>query len=290
MAQRKPVKKLSKSFGGTKGKLPTLVTVPMPSDTISGSYISAGWLLSQMDLAAGGHSYKHIGGRSVTVGVEAMSFRKPVFVGDDVRIYTRVVRQGKTSVSIKVESWASRRYAKTVEKVTEGTFTFVAIDVNHRPVEIKRKVPAKLKNKPAPARSPQNGPLVLQTPPNLPDYALSIRTIPLPRDTNYLGDIFGGWILSQMDLACKKEAEKYINMRAATVGLESMTFHKPIHVGDEVSLYVKIVRTGNTSIALNVQSWALRAGTKDHVKVTEGTFTFVAFDANHNKTPIGPRP
>lgn len=287
MPTPKKAQKASTSFSATKGKLPTLAVIPMPADTINDNFISAGWILSQMDMAGGLHSYHYIGGRLVTVGVEAMSFHKPVYVGDHVNIFTDVVRQGRTSLTIRVESWATRRATGIKEKVTGGEFTFVAIDAAHKPVPITRPPPPGFVNQPSPPRPVSSpGPVVLPDPPDLPGHNLSVRTIPLPRDTNYLGDIFGGWILSQMDMACISEAVKLTGQRMATVGVKAMTFVKPVHVGDEVSLYTKVVHTGTTSVGVNVQSWAYRRDTKQYEKVTEGTFSYVAIDNNHRKTPI----
>ncbi len=121
-----------------------------------------------------------------------------------------------------------------------------------------------------------------------PDYdnSPSLRTIAMPADTNANGDIFGGWLLSQMDLAGSIIASKTSKTRVATVGIEAMSFHKPVLVGDEVSCYCKVERIGRTSIAVHIESWA-RARLGDHAhKVTEGTFTYVAIDDNHRPTPV----
>lgn len=120
-----------------KGRTPTLRTVPMPADANVDGDIFGGWILSQMDLAAGLRANEYTRGRVVTVGIDAMSFHKPVFIGDEVGFYTEIVKVGRTSVTIKVESW-SRRRANWDEhlKVTEGIFTFVAVDRERKPVEV----------------------------------------------------------------------------------------------------------------------------------------------------------
>ena len=110
--EKEDKKELKKAYE----KALTLQMIPMPADTISEDFISAGWLMAQMDLAGGRRAYEYVGGRAVTVGVESMSFKKPVFVGDLVSFYTEVVKQGRTSLTIKLESWADRRSNGTCEK------------------------------------------------------------------------------------------------------------------------------------------------------------------------------
>ena len=119
-----------------------------------------------------------------------------------------------------------------------------------------------------------------------PDFEPSLNTVPMPADTNANGDIFGGWILSQMDIAGAIQAVKRTKTRVTTVGIEAMTFHKPIFVGDVVSLYTTIERIGNTSIAIKIESWVKRRITQDNVKVTEGIYTYVSLDENGKPTSI----
>lgn len=113
-----------------------------------------------------------------------------------------------------------------------------------------------------------------------PEKAPTIRVVPMPADTNASGDIFGGWLLAQMDLAGASMATQYAARRVVTVGIERMTFHAPVLVGDEVSIYTDIKRTGRTSISVHIQAWA-RARTENESRmVTEGVFTFVSIDEN----------
>lgn len=121
------------------GRVPTLRTYAMPADSNANGDIFGGWLLSQMDMAGGARAYEFAGGRVVTVGIEAMTFHKPVFIGDEVSVYTDVVRSGRTSVTVRVESWARRRESRAYAKVTEGLFTFVHIDQSRQPAEIRHK-------------------------------------------------------------------------------------------------------------------------------------------------------
>lgn len=114
----------------------------------------------------------------------------------------------------------------------------------------------------------------------------ALRTIAMPADTNPRGDIFGGWLLAQMDLAGSILAQKIARQRVATVGVQAMTFHKPVFVGDEVSCYTDLVRVGNTSVTVQVESWARRRDEENEIKVTEGQFTYVAIDENRRPVQI----
>lgn len=115
----------------------------------------------------------------------------------------------------------------------------------------------------------------------------ALRTIAMPADTNPRGDIFGGWLLAQMDLAGSSLAIREAhNPRVATIGIEAMKFHAPVFVGDEVSFYSSVKRIGTTSITIQVDSWAVRRGTTEGVKVTEGVFTYVALDENRRPVPV----
>lgn len=112
---------------------PLIRVIAMPADTNPNGDIFGGWLLSWMDQASASAAYDAAGGRCVTVAVDAMVFHSPVYVGDEVSLYGEVVRRGRTSVAVKVEAWRRRREERTSTKVTEGVFTFVAIDENKRP-------------------------------------------------------------------------------------------------------------------------------------------------------------
>jgi acyl-CoA thioesterase YciA len=114
-----------------------LRTIAMPADTNPNGDIFGGWLLAQMDLAGGSHAYHQAGGRVATVGIEAMSFHLPVWVGDEVSCYCRTARIGRTSIGVEVETWVRRHRGGKVEKVTEGVLTFVAIDEQGRKRSIR---------------------------------------------------------------------------------------------------------------------------------------------------------
>jgi acyl-CoA thioesterase YciA len=105
-----------------------------------------------------------------------------------------------------------------------------------------------------------------------------IRTIAMPTDTNPYGDIFGGWLMSQMDLAASSIAARVSRGRASTVRVEAMNFLRPVHVGDVVSLYARLVGRGRTSMKIEVEAWRRARHSEETVKVTEAVFTFVAID------------
>ncbi len=118
--------------GGPRGDL-TVRTIAMPADTNANGDIFGGWVMSQMDQAGGIAGVERANGRVVTVAVDAMTFIRPVRVGDVLCVYTRVSHVGRTSMKIQVEAWARRFRLQFREKVTEATFTFVAIDDAGRP-------------------------------------------------------------------------------------------------------------------------------------------------------------
>lgn len=114
----------------------------------------------------------------------------------------------------------------------------------------------------------------------------TIRTIAMPADTNAAGDIFGGWLMSQMDLAAGSVAALTARGRSATVAVEGMKFLRPVKVGDEVSLYAEIVHIGRTSMRIRVEAWRRERHRDDSERVTEAIFTFVALDANGAARPV----
>ena len=114
----------------------------------------------------------------------------------------------------------------------------------------------------------------------------AVRMLAMPADTNPSGDIFGGWLMSQMDIAGGIAAAARAEGRVVTVAVEGMEFHQPVYVGDLVSCYADVVATGTTSITVKVETLARRRAGGDTVKVTEGTFVFVALDADGRPRPV----
>jgi acyl-CoA thioesterase YciA len=124
-----------------------------------------------------------------------------------------------------------------------------------------------------------------------PQGNLILRTLAMPADTNANGDIFGGWIMSQMDIAGGILAKEVANSRTVTVAAESIQFIRPVQVGDVVCCYGRVVHTGNTSVKINLEVW-VKPILREHedkthrFKVTEAAFTYVAIDDSGNKQPI----
>lgn len=117
-----------------------------------------------------------------------------------------------------------------------------------------------------------------------------LRVVPMPADANPYGDIFGGWIMSQVDIAGGLAAAAAARGRVATVAVNSFAFKQPVLIGDRVSLYAEVIRVGNTSITVYVECYAERNPADHHVvRVTEATLTYVATDAQRRPRPV-PRP
>ena len=113
---------------------------------------------------------------------------------------------------------------------------------------------------------------------NGPSGELSIRTLAMPADTNQNGDIFGGWLLSQMDIGGGIFASKTAKSRTVTVAVEAMNFRKPVYVGDVVSVHANLVRIGKTSVTVHIEAWVLRRNEMHSILVTDGNFTYVSID------------
>ena len=111
-----------------------------------------------------------------------------------------------------------------------------------------------------------------------PHGELAIRTLAMPADANQNGDIFGGWLLGQMDIAGEVFVSSIAKCRTVTVAVDAMTFRKPVYIGDVVCIYVDLVRVGTTSVAVALEAWVVRRGQSARILVTEGKFTYVAVD------------
>ena len=120
-----------------------------------------------------------------------------------------------------------------------------------------------------------------------PEGDRAIAVVAMPADTNPSGDIFGGWILSQMDIAGGVAASRLAKGRTATIGVKEMEFHKPVSVGDLVSCYTQIQKIGTSSITVKIEAWTTSNYLPgDPIKVTEGVFTYVAIDENRKPRPV----
>jgi len=115
----------------------------------------------------------------------------------------------------------------------------------------------------------------------------SLRTLAMPADANPSGDIFGGWIMSQMDIAGASYARQIAQSRIVTIAVEAMTFLLPVYVGDEVSCYCEIEKLGRTSVAVKIETWVRRDRlTEKSIKVTEAVYTYVSIDESRRPQPL----
>jgi acyl-CoA thioesterase YciA len=122
--------------------------------------------------------------------------------------------------------------------------------------------------------------------PSSPTGDVVIRTIAMPADANANGDIFGGWLVSQMDLGGAILARSTALSRVTTVAIDAMAFHRPVCVGDTVTCYARILNIGRTSMAIAVEAWVHRFDEKSPKQVTSGRFTYVAIDAEGKPHPV----
>ncbi|PYB75591.1 MULTISPECIES: acyl-CoA thioesterase [Rhizobium] len=123
-------------------------------------------------------------------------------------------------------------------------------------------------------------------PSSAPQGELTLRTLAMPADANAAGDIFGGWVMAQMDLACGIRAAERAHGRVVTAAVQEMAFAMPVKIGDTLCVYTEISRVGRTSMTLKVETWAQRYLTHVMEKVTEATFVMVALDADGKPTPV----
>lgn len=122
----------------------------------------------------------------------------------------------------------------------------------------------------------------------VPNGELTLRTLAMPADANAAGDIFGGWVMAQMDLACGIRAAERARGRVVTAAVQEMAFAMPVKIGDTLCVYTEVARVGRTSMTLKVETWAQRYLTHVMEKVTEATFVMVALDAQGKPTPVPP--
>jgi len=124
----------------------------------------------------------------------------------------------------------------------------------------------------------------------MPAGAPVIRVTAMPADANPYGDIFGGWLMSQMDLAAGSIASRHSGGRAVTIAVEGMAFHRPVFVGDEVSVFARLIAVGRTSMKIDVEAWRRGRHNEDAYKVTQATFTFVAVGEDRQPRRVQPLP
>jgi acyl-CoA thioesterase YciA len=121
---------------------------------------------------------------------------------------------------------------------------------------------------------------------HLPRGELTVQIVAMPKDTNANGDIFGGWLVSNMDMGGGIEARRHSGSRIVTVAIEAMRFIKPVSVGDLVSCYAELLQVGQTSMHYKIEVWTLSVSHDHQLKVAEGTFIYVAIDSNGKKQAV----
>ena len=132
-----------------------------------------------------------------------------------------------------------------------------------------------------------NASVTQRSPDQMKDREPSLRTVAMPGDANPAGDIFGGWIMAQMDMAGAIYASYIVQGRLVTVAVESMSFHLPVFIGDQVSCYCETTKTGNSSISVRIETWVRRRKAEvEYLKVTEATYTYVSIDTDRRPIPI----
>ena len=129
-------------------------------------------------------------------------------------------------------------------------------------------------------------PTEASAPEGMPTGQPAVRVTAMPANANVYGDIFGGWLMAQMDLAAGNVAARRARGRCATVAVDSFTFHQPVKVGDEVSVFARILREGRSSMHLHVEAWRRLREAEDRHKVTQATFVFVALDEEGRPRPL----
>ena len=251
---------------------PALRLMPMPADLNSAGDVFGGWVMAMVDIAGALPAIRRARSHVVTMAVNSFVFRQPISVGDIVSFHADVVAVGKSSITVDVHVFAERHPADpVVVKVTEARMTYVAVDR----AGCKRMVGPESTLPPGGERPPLDKELVL-------------RVVPMPADLNPSGDVFGGWIMSMVDIAGAVPAIRVARSKVATVAVDSFVFRQPVSTGDIVSFHAEVVRVGRTSITVDVEVYAQRHPENPVVvKVTEARLTYVAVDEFRAKRTIG---
>jgi acyl-CoA thioesterase YciA len=245
----------------------------MPRDTNGFGHIYGGVILSNIDIAGATTVRKACGPgvitRCVTRAMDQVEFRQPVYVSDVLTCWGRITRVGKSSISVHVDVEADRN--GVIIPVTKADLVFVSVDANDRPIPI-----------PCAPRKPRKRPPVVVPPVEKPigERVLAVRKTMFPNETNGMGNIFGGILLTYMDIAGEYVARRacansYID-RCVTRFMDRVEFKQPVKVNDVISCYGSLVSIGETSIKVHVEVEADRRG--QIIPVTSCDLVFVAVD------------
>jgi len=253
----------------------------MPRDTNGHGHISGGVILSSIDIAGATVARTACGPggikRMVTRAIDQVDFRQPVLVNDILTCYSRIVRVGKTSVTVHVDVEVDR-HSKIIP-VTKADLVFVAVDENDRPVPIACAPKSRSKKTPVVAPQPE-------TP--IGERILAVRKTMYPKHTNGMGNIFGGVLLDHMDqagafVASRVCSSQFID-RCVTRFMDRVEFKQPIKVNDTISCYGSVLSIGEHSIKVHVDVEADRAGRI--IPVTSADLVFVAVDEQGNPARV----
>lgn len=243
-----------------------LRVMPMPADLNPAGDVFGGWIMAMVDIAGASPAIRRARSRVVTVAVNSFVFKQPVSVGDVVSFYADVLAVGKSSVTVDVQVFAERNPADpVVVKVTEAQLTYVAVDDAGN----KRLLP--------PASASEEFASCAEP---VWDKELVLRVVPMPADLNPAGDVFGGWIMSMVDIAGAVLATRRMRAGVATVAVDSFTFKQPVSVGDKLSFYAEIADVGDNTVTVDVEVFAQRNPENPFVvKVTEAKLTYTTVGA-----------
>lgn len=269
----------------------------MPRDTSELGNISGGVILSQIDLAAAIVSRNACSNmrinRMVTRAMNEVEFTSPVLVGDVLCCYGSVKRMGRTSVTVHVEVEVDRH--GVIIPVTEATAVFVALDENGKPTPICAAQPSS-GTCDAPVSEPKPvaaGPgkieakvLVLTQP--TAERIVALKKVMMPNETNGMGNIFGGLLMTYMDWAgsyvARRACKSKVIARCVTRYMDKIEFKEPVQVSDILTCYGSVTKIGNTSISVHVEVEADRGG--KIIPVTQAELVFVAVNKKGQKVPV----
>lgn len=242
-----------------------LRVMPMPAALNPAGDVFGGWIMAMVDIAGALPATRRARSHVVTVAVNSFVFKQPVAVGDVVSFYADVVAVGRSSITVDVHVFAERNPAAPVTvKVTEARLTYVAVDAQGG----KKLI--------APADAAGETGACLTAP---SDKEVVLRTMPMPADLNPAGDVFGGWIMSMVNIAGSVPAIRHVRSRVATVTVDSFVFRQPVSVGDVLSFHAEIVDTGDASVTVDMEVFAERNPQNPViVKVTEARLTYLAVE------------
>ncbi len=272
-----------------KNSCPAVRQVMFPKDCDPSGNIFGGIILSHIDIAGAIAAKKLTVHRLVTVTMDTIVLKKPVLVGDILTCWAEVVKKGRTSLKVKITVESERQ--GQVIPVTEGYATYVAVDKEHRSIPwdspagtVAEVSTAPVKPKFAPILTK---PILLQLAEDNDSGAArrcpAVRQAMFPKDTNPSGNIFGGIILSHIDIAGAIAAKQLTEHRVVTVAMDTVIFKKPVLIGDILTCWTEVIKKGRTSIQVKVTVEAERHG--EIISVTEGNATYVAVDKDHKPVP-----